>query len=49
MKERVKVDIFLDNDVIDHTKSLSKMFMMDFDDVINLLLWMEMQKRKNNE
>lgn len=48
-RNKVKVELFIDGDVKDHLKSLSKMFLMSFDDAINLILRLEMQKVKDGQ
>ncbi len=45
-KKGVKVTLEMGLDGGMYLKSLSKMFMMEFDDIVNLVLWLEIKKRK---
>jgi len=46
-KKKVKVTLDLDGDVLDSLMSLSKMFMVSRDDIINLILRLEIKKKEN--
>ena len=48
-EKRVKVQVDLDADVIDNIKSLSKMFMADFDTMVNIILLNEIKKVKHEQ